>query len=184
MELNKVKTSVESFSDDFSEILVKHQVNNGYFVAYLDYKVLIGIFENKRFIAHKGETFEPKYLQKLRIFNEKEELFLFSRNGESFSGRLRTDYKGEEKDVIDARQTLYGTTVDDKLNDGFTRIYEERGTELILPFPNISVNDKKERIFIHTRNYIGYNDEHGQAGYEDCRFVRFTDKDNNALGGD
>jgi len=60
------------------------------------------------------------------------------------------------------------------LGNGFTRIFEKRGTEIILPFTGLDVKDKTEgkRVFIQIRNYINYN-KASQATYIDCRFVGF-----------
>jgi CRISPR-associated protein (TIGR03984 family) len=146
-----------------------------YVVSYLDYKVLIGTWDKEGFHFYNNETFEHKYIQKLRIFNTDEELLIWRTQG-NLKGRLRKDdRKGSSTDVIVARQVLFGT--DSKpLNNTFTEIYEKRGTRLILPFKNLKVDIKKDRIAIKTYNYIGYNKVY-QATYKDCRFVSFCDQD-------
>jgi len=57
-------------------------------------------------------------------------------------------------------------------NVNFTTIYEERGTELILP-GLWRANDRKERVAIQTRHYIDYINDI-QATYIDARFVNFV----------
>jgi CRISPR-associated protein (TIGR03984 family) len=146
-------------------------------IAYMDYKVLIGRYENGKFIFYNNESFEPKYLQRLRIFNNLEELLIW-RSGDGFKGRIRKDNVGKEVDVVEARQVLFGTKSEPY--GVFTKIYEEQGCELLLPF-NINLDNKNKeqpRIFIKTRNYIEYLNDDCQASYGDCRFVNFTDEIN------
>ncbi len=146
-------------------------------VAYLDYTVLLGRYRNSAFEFVDSHSLDTnfKYVQRLRIFNKDEELLIWrSENG--FKGRYRRDYEGDEMDVVDAEQVLFGTDADD-LKNRFTKLFEKRGTEIILPFPfvELDVKDKTEgkRIFIQTRNYIDYN-KACQATYVDCRFMGFT----------
>lgn len=162
----------ESFNLQIKDIFGK---NNGFCVVYLDYKVLIGKYIEGKFIFHDNEIFKPKYIQKIRIFNENQELFLWRKNEGEFRGRLRIDGSGIDIDVVDARQILWGTKPDPSFIGEFSKISEDRGTELILPLEDIFVDNGQNRVHIRTRNYIDYN-ENEQAGYADCRFVEFTDK--------
>jgi hypothetical protein len=53
----------------------------------------------------------------------------------------------------------------------WTRLWEDRGTELILPLEIKEVpNYKGPLTWLQTVNYIGHLDN-GQATYDDCRFV-------------
>ncbi|MBU0702212.1 TIGR03984 family CRISPR-associated protein [bacterium] len=172
-----VKSKAEPYPKlDFDSLVKDWGNEDGYFVAYLDYNVLVGEFCGGSF---QGEKFEPKFIQKIRLFDKSKELYIWRNDENIFSGRLRIDEEGEDVDVIDAWQALYGTRCEPK--DGGTFLTEDRGTNLVVPFSNIKEGNLPIRI--HTRNYIGYN-ELGQAGYEDCRFVEFTDKDKKPLGGD
>jgi len=193
LKIYDIKSEVESFSKGyrFEELLEKLPDNfTGYFTAYLDYKVIVGKYENRNFTTYKDEalspdkkTLEPKFIQKLRLFNNSRELLLWRKEEGSFAGRLRTDGEAENNtekiSVIDAQQVLYGTKSEKaKDSDTFTKISEDRGTEIIIPLSNVSVDIKenpKKRVSICTRNYIAYND-FGQAGYDDCRFVKFICK--------
>ncbi len=189
LELQSVKTEAvpikrlefeefESFRSTVGDYFGKQ---NGFCVVYLDYEVLIGRFVDENFRFYDVEIFKPKYIQKIRLFNVDQELFIWRRSDGEFAGRLRIDGKGNENDAVDAWQILWGTKVE-HLGD-FSKIYEERGTKLILPFKNITVDNCKNRLCLHTRNYIDYN-ENGQAGYEDCRFINFTDKNKQNMGVD
>jgi CRISPR-associated protein (TIGR03984 family) len=152
----------------------------GYVVAWLDYKVLVGTWENGAFHFYRDETFEHKFIQRLRIFNQQKEVHIWRSNG-TLKGRLRTDeLSGEGVTAVVAHQVLFGTT-GRPLNAHFTEISEVlRGTKLILPFLNIEVNAKQDRVCIKTHNYVKFNPVH-QATYCDCRFVAFTDGQRNAL---
>jgi len=175
------KLSLNSF-DDIQTKIKELFDDTGYVVAYLDYKVIIGKFKDNKLIFYNGEIFEPKYLQKLRVFNENKELYLWEISENEFKGRLRTDNQGKEEDIVEAEQILWGTMVE-SLDNGWSRIYEKRGAELVVPFDNLVIDDHEKRIKIRTKNYIDYN-ELGQAGYVDSRFVSFINEDGNILGGE
>lgn len=143
-------------------------------VAYLDYMVLVGCFnwENQGFLFY--EQYDPKHLQRLRVFNSDGELLLHRGKPLSFRGRLRIESgrkEAEDVEVIDAMQVLWGTKKTKTDHSEWSVISEERGTKLTLPFAlnDFDLNDKKKRVKLKTRNYISYN-ELGQAGFTDCRF--------------
>ncbi|GAK59334.1 hypothetical protein U27_06318 [Candidatus Vecturithrix granuli] len=164
-------------ADALITVIDEHLKKDAFFVAYMDYRVIIGRYTNKMFEFYpltNGEQITPKYLQKLRIFNQNEEL-LFWRSGQMLKGRHRKDGEGEEMQVIEAHQVLFGTKKGKHSNETFTEITEDRGTSLILPFTGFALNDATQRIFLKTHNYIGYNAVH-QATYVDCRFVGFAEK--------
>ncbi len=149
-------------------------------VAYLDYKVLIGKYINGSFTFINSEQVEPKYIQRIRVFNKDEELMLWRSEGK-LKGRYRNDTDGDKIDVVDNDQVLFGTKSEE--TKGYTKLTEERGTEIIFPFQNITLDpDKKEdRVKIKTRNYVSFNEIH-QATYVDSRFVEFVfGKENKSL---
>jgi CRISPR-associated protein (TIGR03984 family) len=144
-------------------------------IAYLDYKVLIGRYINGALSFYNNDEIELKYVQRIRIFNENEELLIWRSEGK-FKGRHRLDNgKGNVTWAVDNWQVLFGTDAE-KLNEEYTLIKEERGTEIILPVPNIFMDPKKKknRVKIKTRNYIDFIEETHQATYVDCRLVEFT----------
>ena len=141
-------------------------------IIYLDYKILIGRFIDGKFEFYKNETFEPKFIQKMRIFNEKEEIYLW-KNENDISGRHRTDSAGKGVKAIEVKQALFGTR-SESLDGGFVKLTEERGTEIILPSNGLKLPlSRQEKIFIKTRNYVGHLNNNDQATYVDCRFVKF-----------
>lgn len=145
-----------------------------YIVAYLDYRVISGIYENDQMRFPDGVTLSDKdgerYIQRLRVFNESRELLVWRTNN-GFKGRIRIDNEGEHTEVVDAKQVLWGTKVVRNTGD-FTELTEDRGTTLIVPLKDVKVDDKKSRAFLKTRNYIGYTDA-CQATYVDSRFMGF-----------
>ena len=157
---------------DVQACVSAHLSGAAFFVAYLDYTVIIGRYEAGIFRSLEHEALLPKYLKRLRVFDAKQELLLWG-SGETFQGRLRTDDQvgAPSVDVVDAHQVLFGTAAEAK--GEFTTISEERGISLTLPFPNIIADDHTKRAYLKTRNYVETIKNTGQATYTDCRFVGF-----------
>lgn len=173
-----------SNSEDFKSFVKANFMHKGICVAYLDHVVLFGKYDGEDFHFYQNEKLEPKFIQKMRLFDINQELYLWKKSENRFSGRLRIDGAGEETDIVDAKQVLWGTK--SKSYGDFTEIYEDRGTKIILPFKDVEIDAKKDpknRIFILTRNYVSYdtNSSCEQAGYNDCRFVAFVDKNGKCL---
>ena len=150
--------------DSFYLFVMENFGDKGCCVCYLDYTVLIGKYVDNKFIFYNNIEIEPRFIQRMRLFNKDKELHIWRKNDGLFSGRLRIDEEGNDTDVVDVCQLLWGTDSDQM--EEFTRIYEERGTELILPF-KISVNEN-ERVFIKTRNYISYESYDGSCQQAGC----------------
>lgn len=181
LQLKQIRTRPKTIETlDPVSYLMETVVSDGFVVAYLDYAVWIGRFSPQQgFVFHNREhAIDKTYLQRIRVFNGDIEFLLWrTGSGNQFKGRVRRDGEGEEKKVVDAQQVLFGTRAKPmKDNKEFSMVTEQRGTRLILPFSNLDVDDKKNRVCIKTRHYIAYN-EWGQAGYEDSRFLCFTNHD-------
>ncbi|MFN3739310.1 MAG: CRISPR-associated protein Csx19 [Thermodesulfovibrionales bacterium] len=172
--LKEINSRVETFSfkNGLKDFISEHFKEDGLIVTYLDYAVLLGYFREGKWLFYNNSDIEERYLQRLRLFNNKKELYIY-RTPEGFRARLRVDEEGERTYVVDAEQLLWGTRAE-KLGD-FTKLTEDRGTTLIVPMKDISVDKKKKRLFLKTRNYIGYTPFH-QATYIDCRFIEFENK--------
>jgi len=183
LELKTIRSETQPVSvskENLNSIVHSHFDAKSFAVAYLDYKVLIGTWENNAFHFSGNEQVKPKYIQKLRVFNLNKELLVWRSRGH-LKGRLRTDDdNGAETEVVVAHQVLFGTKKGKKYGENLTEITEARGTSLTLPFANLTVDDKRNRICIKTYNYVGYNALR-QATYEDCRFVSFTDDKGHSL---
>ena len=165
--------SDEFDTNDLRKSISEIIAEKSFVVVYLDYKVLIGTYENGDFLFYEDEKFEDKFVQRIRVFNEKDEFYAW-RTSNGFRVRLRQDFQGEKtEEVVEAYQALFGT--ESNALNGYTKIEEQRGTKLILPLTNLKIDDSKNRLFIKTHNYIDYNELH-QATYYDCRFVSFENK--------
>jgi len=170
--------------DNIIETCIEWVTTPANIILYLDYEVRIGTFTAGQFAFYEEDISEEdkfdlktmqKFVQRLRLFNEQEELLIW-RSGVDFYGRFRRDGEGNPTEVVEAYQVLFGTKKENYGN--YTRINEDRGTALILP-DEWEVDEKKKRVAILTRNYIGYTGEENHptspplATYVDCRFIKF-----------
>lgn len=175
-EITTKAFTLELVLEEYSELAFNLEDNfqdaSGWIVAYLDYKVLFGKYKDGELFFFNKEQFEPRFLQRLRLFNENKELLLWRNSENTFKGRLRVDNEGEVQEIVEVNQFLVGTKEKRLDHNSWTEYSEERGSKIVLPF-YVPVDAQKARIAIKTRNYIGYNCM-GQAGYEDSRFVAFT----------
>jgi len=193
LELNPVKIlSTEDCKQhelsDFAslEILANGRFGEtGFGVFYLDNEVLVGEYDGKKFYFSVGKSPNPRFLQKMRLFNLNKELLLWRKKWDTDSGnfasRLRIDNEGKEIEAVDACQLLWGKVT--QKDEKFTELSDNRGMKLIIPLKDVSVSDG-DRFFIKTRNYITYETDdpsYMQASYFDSRFVSFTDKNGKNL---
>lgn len=190
-----------SFDNNTIDLTLEKQLDkttfgkSGYFIAYLDYAVLVGCWEfNCCYIFNlkvaPGLSLDFDFLQKIRLFNESSELLLIRNSPDKYSGRLRIDNNQENEpqrkkiDVIDCSQIIFGTKAElfDGTGCNWVRLTEERGTEIILPSPilnsrNISDLGKNYLVALKVRNYVDYHKESHQAFYSDHRIINFEIKD-------
>lgn len=174
LKMKEIKSRVEFIEkvNTIQEMVAKVKFSEETFaVFYLAHKVLIGNFRNGEFIFYNKEDFDDEFVIKARIFNKDKELYIWRSDG-GLRARLRIDNEGENTIAVDARQVLFGTKAT-PLGNGYTKLIEERGTELVVPFDDLKIDERKNRLFLHTRNYVDFNEAH-QAGYVDCRFIGFA----------
>lgn len=163
--------------------LIKAQFGGGepeYAVFYLDYGIRFARWEGDKLKFYEDKEPDARYLQLARIFNQERELKIWQENG-AFRYRRRIDGKGKMGEVIEAKQFLWGTHAD-SLPGEWTRLWEDRGTEIFLPISIEEIkpfkhNEKdfkydRQLVWLKTRNYIDYLDN-CQATFVDCRFVGF-----------
>ena len=146
----------------------------GQAVFYLDHGIYFATWSGKELTFHDDKEKKIEFLQLARIFNDKRELKIWRQN-DGYYYRLRVDDAGAACEAVEAEQYLWGTTAE-KANPGWTKLTEERGTELIVPL-TIETGDGRPLARIKTRNYIGCLDQelgHSQATYVDCRFVKIV----------
>ena len=171
-----LKTSSTPVIVNSDQDILDNSPEGAWFVAYLYHRVVIGKFENKQLVYYKQKNNDVKLsnILKLRVFNEDSELFVWKTNLGGHRARLRSDGTGTEQGIVETKQVLFGTEAKPLTDDPvYSVLTEKRGTEIILPIPNLKINDKKNRMCIKTRSYIGYIEKTGQATYEDVRFVKF-----------
>lgn len=178
-EVTSITDCFEINYNDVQKSLSQKFIVDGFYIAYLDYKISIGRFQGGNCLSLEGVDFQ--YLIKLRVFNEEQELFIW-RNGLGFNGRFRKDgdnSKENNSKYVETDLVLFGTR-HGKVIDNFSHIHEDRGTEIVLPEIDIlkTIDDKKNRVKIKVRNYIGYTKNY-QAEYIDSRFIKFTFGQNN-----
>lgn len=178
LRIHQTKSKVDPINSIASMDEVKSLIEKDSFVAaYLNDKVIIGKYSQKEFTFYNNHQLELTAIQRVRIFNENEELMLW-RSEDKFVGRHRKDSEGDQTWFVENDQVLFGTKSEDL--GGYTQLTEDRGTEVIVPLTGIilSKENKKARVKVTTRNYIGYNEIH-QATYVDNRLVNIFFKPSN-----
>lgn len=111
-----------------------------------------------------GEKPEASLIYELRLFNREGEIHLV-RKGNQFCGRCITDGEGEPSAYVDTFSRLWGEKISE--SHGFVTLRDkDRKIELTVP-----CEEEGSYYGLTTRNYVGINEETGQAGYRDYRFV-------------
>lgn len=152
----------------FNELTKHLSSEPHYVVVWLDHQVRLGNWTPDGFEFYQSQAIQLEHIQRIRIFNAQEELHLW-RSSKGLTGRLRRENGlGDQIEAVRARQILVGTASESLGN--YTRIYEDRGYELILPLSKIELDQPGKRCYVETLNYLAFN-ELGQIGYIDCRFV-------------
>lgn len=138
---------------------------------------LIAFYENEMIVDFqngiKWSCFNSlKHLNQLRIFDGKQELYVFKSNY-GFKGRLRCDNSvlGTEVEFFESVPLINGTSFILSKDANHIIVTDTKGTNFTIPHiaPFEKLIGSKRRLAIVTRNYIGYNNN-GQAGIIDSRF--------------
>jgi len=155
------------------EDLIKNRIKDGLIIGWFYQEVLFGEIRNGNinFYNNKQPNYE-KNLIRVRIFNENEEFYLWKKNGKWHYRYIKEDNDGDNFEVIDAEQVMFGTKSGNNIG-GFVKISEERGIEYFVPSKVLNNRNlgRNKRLVLKTRNYIKYN-KIGQAGFVDSRFVK------------
>jgi CRISPR-associated protein (TIGR03984 family) len=140
----------------------------------------IGIYENGEFIMPSSIILEPWHIRTLRVFDENSECYVWKNSHDEmdiFRLRIRCDEENDDEalDVVEARQLLWGTSLENYgTSTDWKLLKEKRGIEIIIHssfIPQGFQISSRQRLWLVTCNYVGYTDI-GQAGYIDSRFVR------------
>lgn len=127
----------------------------------------LGYYEDGSFRFAGGEALEEKYLQQLRVFNEREELYL-QRQGDKYYLQYINDEQGEESvTCVDSCSQFFGKRVQAALPQGFVQLWEP-GRKIRLVLPAAELADTYQLV---TRSYVQYDAKTGQAGYGCYRWV-------------
>ncbi len=173
-ELGTCRSKVDLLSEEEDIFLNINAFQNGKAVAWYYGEIVFYKIENGNFNVTK----RLDELVRLRLFDENKELHVWRSNG-TLKGRLRSDSvegDGDKTEFVEAKPLLNGTTFLPSRSGSGIFATEKKGISYVLPFPELeSLIGSENRITLLTRNYIGYSDI-GQAGYVDCRFVKFEIK--------
>lgn len=130
-------------------------------------KVAWGIFQNGSVRFPEGEDLSADTILEARFFDEEAELHVI-RCEESFSGRYVKDEGAQKIKYVDSLARLWGEK--DEVHEGFVTLKDEqRKLKMVIP-----CGEEAVYYGLVTRNYIGYAQRNGQAGYIDSRFVKIT----------
>lgn len=172
--LKKISLLSEYETGDFSQEklneIISEKLENAFYLAHLDYKVILGKINDTQFKDIFNEN-NIKYLQDIRIFSKTSELFIFRRKRD-LKFRFVTDDEinsNSNNSAIDTYQILWGTN--SEFENNYSRVFEDRGIEIFLPFDIKEKLLPSKRIAVKTRNYIGFNNN--QAEYTDSRLLGF-----------
>ena len=124
-----------------------------------------GRLEQGKLTFSDGGTLQDDYILEARVFNANQELHVIRRHG-TYTGRFLDDTAGEDSEYVDSASRLWGTRMG-KVANGFVKLKDtQRFLELVVP-----VADQSDYYALVTRNYVTADEESGQAGYSDYRYV-------------
>lgn len=143
-------------------------------VVHMMQQLLIGRYENGSFVFANGEDIEEKYIIDLRLFNEKEELFI-KKNKNKYINRHIVEGEGTLYPYKDVITPFIGERIKAKgIAEGFCRLFE-KNRKMTREIP---VDDLADHYRLHMRSYVTYDEQTGQAGYGYNRYVNIVSEDN------
>ena len=142
---------------------------DGSVICWQVHRIIWGKWQAGQVVLSDGTALDGTYLQEIRVFNALEEVHLKKR-GNEWQGRYIKDEGPEEGACVDALSPLWGSNESRVCHDGYA-LLEDRDRKLYQCVPSA---DEAEFYGLVTRNYIGFNEQTGQAGYVDYRFKAVT----------
>ncbi len=123
----------------------------------------------------KGESIEMDDTDKLdfdtvleaRVFDKNAEIHIV-RSGNTFVGRYVKDSGDRKIKYVDSMARLWGEKTS---REGSFVQLKDTGRKLTMKVP---CEEEAKFYGLVTRNYIGYAEQNGQAGYVDYRYVQIT----------
>jgi len=180
------QTSVDiTFATDPADWLVAQARRYGllYLLAHADDGVIWGrvdgdVLHTSHGIAPASPELRLSTLQQARLFSPAGELLLW-RSDEGWHARLVTDANGNENDLVDEDQILWGDTVEpEKVEDGFTLVREgAQGMRHAVPIPVTTEQLKQHRLRLRVRHYVTENED-GEAIITLSRLVQLLPEGN------
>lgn len=148
---------------DFLNALRANVKEACFIVAWFNHEVIWGRYVNRTCIW--PQDIKPQFHQfiEARVFNDHEELWL---HGNQWRYRQDGVENAAQNDVVDYTARLWGENPG-QMEQGFVCLHDaERKVQMQIP---VDVSSKNYNLQV--RSYIVYNEETGQAGYGDYRFV-------------
>ncbi len=165
-----VEKEEEYITQPYLEILAGKTASEGIYqvTGHFLYTLKMGWFKHGKLEFSDGEIPDDRYLDEIRLFNDKEEVLL-KKAGKGYIVRIIRDTEGNSVKAVDSVSPVFGHFVEDeKLPAGFARVCEP-GRKVVLILP---VEDAAASYSVRTRSYITYNEKAtGQAGYGFFRYV-------------
>ena len=154
-------------TDDSICIWAKQYFTDATIVVWRMHMVQWGTITEGQINFKDNWPLDSETILETRIFNDFSELHLV-RNGNGFVGRFIKDEGMEAIKYVDSFAQLWGKRY---CRQGDYVLLKDIKRKLSLCVPC------KEEAAVYglvTRNYIGYAEQNGQAGYVDYRYVRIT----------
>lgn len=166
LEIKSGTTKREDVTGTALQSLIEQYIpKGGTVVLWQIHSLRWGRFEEGKFTFSDGGTLNDDYILEARVFNDAQELHVIRRHS-TYTGRFLDDTTGPEREYVDSASRLWGTRKGN-VTDGFAKLKDtQRFLELVVP-----VTEQSEYYALVTRNYITADEETGQAGYNDYRYV-------------
>lgn len=167
----------DEFNTNPAAWMVQHaqQYNLRYLLAHADDGVIWGRIDNRKLhtshgIAPASPPLHPSTLQQVRLFSPARELLLW-RDDNGWRARLVADVPGNDDDIIDEDQILWGDTVEATMN-GFTLLREgSQGMRHAVPIVVTREQLRHHQLRLRVRHYITENED-GEASITLSRLVQ------------
>lgn len=136
--------------------------------------------KDKKFIFPKENCINrnefDKYLVEARLFRSDEEL-LIQKHGDRYTGRRIVDEAVEDsqkRTYVDSLSPMFGSVSPTECHQSEKYFFvhlvdEERGFQHSIPV--LATGQTGKKYYLKTRNYISYDEDTGQAGYDMYRYV-------------
>ena len=152
-------------SQPLGDVIKQYMKDTASLVVWQRQQISWGRWDGSTLVFANKETLDENQVIEIRVFNDNEELHLYRRHG-AYEGRYVCDGTGEVQSHVDALARLWGHKTN---HDGtFATLKDD---ELFLSM-TVPCQEQADYYGLVTRSYINVDDETGQAGYTDYRFVR------------